>query len=100
MTVFDLVLGLLIVLPAGDLLAAFILGRIALRHPDQPVLREWALYTVLAALGAGAVAFLALNRVLNLGFPRELGTIVLVLVLVGISLPPYRWLYLYWRGRF
>lgn len=100
MNPLDLVFALLILLPVGDVLAAYVLVRVAAAHPHNRVLSEWALYTVLSALGASTVAFLALNRVFNLGFPREFGTVLLVLVLLGISFPPYRWLYLYWRGRF
>lgn len=98
MTVLDVEVLLLLVVPLLPIAAAYFLVRgWALNSPS---LHERALIAVRDAVIASAVAVLAAVRLGWISLPDGVPLLVLTTALLLVSLPSAWWLYLFWRGRF
>lgn len=98
MTLFDIQVVLLLIVPVLPAAAALLLvttwthKSVALRERTLLALRDWIV--------ASLAALLALNRILHWQWPSEFALSVLAFALLLVSLPSAWWLYLFWRGRF
>lgn len=100
MTLVDVEILLLIVVPALPALASLILVWKGGWRDTSPSLRERTLLALRDWLVASAVASIALSRLLSWGWPTDVTLVVLATALLLVSLPSAYWLWLYFTGRF
>lgn len=100
MTIVDVEIALLVVVPALPALASLILLAKGGLRDQSPSLRERTLLALRDWLVASDVALIALARLLDWSVPRELLLLMLASGLLLISLPSAWWLFLYYRGAF
>lgn len=91
---------LLIVVPILPFSAAAVFVWSRFWRYTSPSLRERAIIAIRDWIVASAVAAVALNLVLNLGWPGEVRALLLAGAMILVSVPSAYWLTLYFGGRF
>lgn len=96
----QILLMALLALSIPNWLVVAILMRAAWKRPRIMFLTMSAISSFLVALGIGAYCAAVLNAQADYIFPAEPMRIILRLILFGIALFPFWWLWLYLTGRF
>jgi len=89
----------LILLAIGDIAVSLAMVRIALRM-KEPALEERATASVILTFVAVIVAMLSAIYLLDMSVPSLVGTGLLGLALLLVSLPQFVWAVAYWLGTF
>lgn len=91
--------AVLVLLSIGDIAITLLLVRVA-RQEDNPALEERATASVILTFVAALVAILATVYLLDVTLPTLVGTGILSLALLMVSLPQFIWALAYYRGTF